>query len=245
MQDVAALCGQLANLLRPEPEHAERPVRLKRDPGTGGAQVRCDPMRVGGADLDPFGGVLGDQLRQRHVREQPPAADDQQMIRGQRHLAHQVAGDQDRAALLGQRPHERPDPQDPLRVEPVDRLIEQQRARIAEQRPGDAQPLRHAQGKAADPPARHRRQPDHLEHLIDPRAGNAVGHGEAEQVVVRRSARVHGRGHRAARRPRAAATPCPGNRARPRSRCPRWADRARGSCAWWSTCRPRSARGTR
>lgn len=50
----------------------------------------------------------------------------------------------------------------------------------------------HAKGEGAGPLARHRRQLDLLEHLIDPRAGDAVGRGEAVQVVVRRTARMHG-----------------------------------------------------
>jgi hypothetical protein len=47
----------------------------------------------------------------------PALADHQQVVGGQGHLAHQVAGDQHGAALGGQRPHEGPDPVDAKVVE--------------------------------------------------------------------------------------------------------------------------------
>ena len=49
-------------------------------------------------------------------------------------LAHQVAGDEHGAALGGERPQQAADPADALRVEAVDRLVEHQHRRVAEQR---------------------------------------------------------------------------------------------------------------
>ena len=62
-----------------------------------------------------------------HVGEQPPAPDDDQVVGRQRHLAHQVRGDEDRAALGGQPAQQRADPVDALGVEAVDRLVEHER----------------------------------------------------------------------------------------------------------------------
>ena len=56
----------------------------------------------------------------------------------------------------GQRAHQRADPADALGVEAVDRLVEQQHRRVAEQRGGDAEPLAHAQRERAGLLARHR-----------------------------------------------------------------------------------------
>ena len=70
-------------------------------------------------------------------------------------LAHQVAGDEHGPALGGERPQQAADPPDALRVEAVDRLVEQQHRRVAEQRAGDAEPLPHAEREAAGPPAGH------------------------------------------------------------------------------------------
>ena len=72
-------------------------------------------------------------------------------------LAHQVAGDEHRPALGRQRRSRPPDPDDALGVEPVDRLVEHQHRRVAEQRRGDAQPLPHAEREAAGPASGDRR----------------------------------------------------------------------------------------
>ena len=49
---------------------------------------------------------LLDELRHRDVRDELAAAHDHQVLGGQRHLAHQVRGDEDRASLRGQALHE-------------------------------------------------------------------------------------------------------------------------------------------
>ena len=82
--------------------------------------------------------------------------------------------------------------QDALGVEPVDRLVEHQHRRVAEQRGGDAEPLAHAEREAlralAAPPSL---RPTSVEHLVDPAGRDAVGLREAQQVVVRAAAAVH------------------------------------------------------
>ena len=117
-----------------------------------------------------------------------PAADDEQVVGGVLELAHQVARDEHRPAFLGERPEEAADPADALRVEPVDGLVEEQHRRVAEERGGDAEPLRHAQREAADPPACGPGQADELEHCVDSSSRDAVARGHPAQVLARGAA---------------------------------------------------------
>src|SRR3989304_4502113 len=69
-------------------------------------------------------------------------------------------------AALGRQPlHELTNPDDALRIETVDRLVEQQHLRIPQQRPRQPQTLRHTQREPAGLLARHLGQPDQPEHL--------------------------------------------------------------------------------
>ena len=92
------------------------------------------------------------------------------MIGGERHLAHEVARDEHGPTLRGQALEQRPHPQDPLGIEAVDGLVEEEHAGIAEQCRRDPEPLGHAQGELPGPLACHRGQSDELEHLVDTRA---------------------------------------------------------------------------
>jgi hypothetical protein len=58
-----------------------------------------------------------------------------------------VRGDEDRLALRGQLGQHPAHPPDALDVEAVDRLVQDHGGRVAEQRGGDAEPLRHAEGE--------------------------------------------------------------------------------------------------
>ena len=80
---------------------------------------------------------------------------------------------------------------DPLGIEPVHRLVEQQRVRIAEERRGDAEALAHAEGELARALARDVVQADEVDQLVDALAADAVRLREREQVVVGRPAGVH------------------------------------------------------
>ena len=87
------------------------------------------------------------------------------------------------------------DPDDALGVQAVDRLVEHQHRRVAEQRRGDAEPLPHAEREAAGPASRaDGRRPDLVEHLVDPPGGEAVAVGQPQQVVAGSPAGVHGSG---------------------------------------------------
>lgn len=56
-----------------------------------------------------------------------PPPDHDQMVRGQLHLTHQVAGEEDRTSLSRQGLHQIADPGDALGVEAVGRLVKDQR----------------------------------------------------------------------------------------------------------------------
>ena len=126
----------------------------------------------------------GEEVFHRGLGDQPAAADDDQPVGGQRHLAHQVTGQQDGAALCGQALQQRADPQHAFGVQAVDRLVEQQDRRVAEQRGGDAQPLGHAEREAAGSPAGRAAQPDQVQHLIHPGWADAVARRQAQQVIA-------------------------------------------------------------
>jgi hypothetical protein len=96
---------------------------------------------------------------------------------GQRHLGDQVAGDEHGPPLGGQRPHQVPDPADPLRVQAVDRLVEDKDGRVAEQGGGEAQPLGHAQGELARLAVGRGSQADELQGLVDPAGRDGVAGG--------------------------------------------------------------------
>jgi hypothetical protein len=101
-----------------------------------------------------------------------------------------VARDQHRAALVGERAEQLADPPDALRVEPVDRLVEEEGAGIAEQRRGDAEALTHPEREPARPPTGDVGEPDHLEHLVDAPAVDAVGLSHPAKVISRTTSRV-------------------------------------------------------
>ncbi|MFC7480429.1 hypothetical protein ACFQX7_10815 [Luedemannella flava] len=69
--------------------------------------------------------LVGHELLDRGVGEQSAARDDDQMIGEQGRLAHEVTGDEHRAPFVRQVAQERAQPADALRVEAVERFVEQ------------------------------------------------------------------------------------------------------------------------
>lgn len=114
------------------------------------------------------------------------------MVCGQRHFAHQVGGDEDRSSLRGQALHKIADPENSLRVQTIDRLVEHQDFRITQQGGGDSQSLPHAERKSFRLLLRHGRQADQVQHFGDALLGDPVRLGQAEKVVVRAATAVHG-----------------------------------------------------
>jgi hypothetical protein len=82
------------------------------DGGAGLAAAGGQLGRLGAADVYRVPGTGPHELVHAGIGDQPALADHQQVVGGQGHLAHQVAGDQHGAALGGQRPHQGPDPVD-------------------------------------------------------------------------------------------------------------------------------------
>ena len=138
----------------------------------------------GGAQRHPVTGCGGDQLGHAGVGDDPAAADDDQVVGGVLQLAHQVAGDQHGPALGGQGLQEAAHPDDALGVHAVERLVEHQHRRVAEQRGGDAEPLPHAEREPAGLAPGRRAQTGLRDHLVDPRGAQALGVGQPEQVVA-------------------------------------------------------------
>ena len=116
-----------------------------------------------GADPHPRAAQAAQHLGDVGVGDQPAAPMTTTRSAIELHLAHQVAGDQDRAALVGEAAQQRPDPAHAVEVEAVDRLVEEQHLRVAEQRGGDAEPLPHAERVALDPSAGRLREA----HLVE------------------------------------------------------------------------------
>jgi hypothetical protein len=178
-----------ADLVGGQPRDGQGAILVRRDLGARPEQ-RGQRFRVGAPDPHGVACRGGDELPHAGVGDQPAPADDDQVLRGQGHLVHQVRGDEHGPALGGQVPEQRPDPADALGVEAVDRLVEDHRVGVAEQRRGDAEPLAHAEGEAAGPPAGHLAQAHRVDHLVHPGAADAAGLGDRQQVVVGAAARV-------------------------------------------------------
>ena len=131
-----------------------------------------------------------DEGADRTAGDHPAASDHDQLVGEQRHLGEQVAGDEHRAPLARERLEELPHPLDPLRVEPVGRLVEDQGVRVAEQRAREAQPLAHAHRERLRLLARDVGEAHQPEHLVDPAGRDPVGRGQHPQVVACLAGRV-------------------------------------------------------
>ena len=188
----------------------------------------------------------GEQVGHRGVRDQPAAADHEQVARGAFQLAHQVAGDEaprgPRRPVRRNRPriHTMPSGSSPL-------TGSSSISTGGSPSSAAAMPSRWRMPRE-NPPTRlrgHAGQADQVEHLVDPALGQAVAVRQPQQVVVRAPAGMHGRrveqradlGQRRRKRPVRPAADRRAARRRPRP--------ARGSAAWWWTCRSRSGRRTR
>ncbi|ELS56589.1 putative Nodulation ABC transporter NodI [Streptomyces viridochromogenes Tue57] len=182
-----------------QPGHPQRavllgqhmPARLGERAGQLLAQLRLGVRRT---DPGEAGGVRRDEVLDAHVGEQLTASDDDQVIGGEGHLAHEVGGDEHGPSLGRQRLHQVPHPEDALGVEAVDRLVEQQHLRVAEQRGGDAEALAHAEREALGALPGHVLETDHAQHLVHPPGRDAGQLGQTQQVVAGRPAAVHGLG---------------------------------------------------
>src|SRR5271165_5669981 len=67
------------------------------------------------------------------------------------------------------------DPENPLGIEPVDRLVEDRYGGVSEERGGDAESLAHAQGQLPGPAVGRVGQADDAKDLVDAAAWDLVG----------------------------------------------------------------------
>ena len=100
-------------------------------------------------------GVRTDEVGHRRIRYQPASPNDHKVVSGLRHLRQQVRGDQNRAPLFSQCAQQLTHPANPFRVKTIDRLIQNEVFRVAQQCGGNAEALAHAEGEPADLFARH------------------------------------------------------------------------------------------
>src|SRR5215470_3032456 len=175
VQPDRVLEGQVPDPVRRQPLRHEDAAGT----GHGGPASRGDEVgqqfRLGRPDPDRLDRVALDELGHAAIGDQPAAADDQQVVGCVLHFRHQVAGYEYGAPLGGERLHEVADPQDPLGVQAVDRFVEHEDGRVAEQRRGDAEPLAHAEREPLGALLGYVGEAHEVKHLADPRAGNAVG----------------------------------------------------------------------
>ena len=158
----------------------------------GPVELRSEPLEFGGADDHDLLRGSRDEVVDARVGDQLAAADHDQVVGGERHLGHEVGGDEDRAALGGEPLEQVAHPVDALGVEAVDGLVEHDGLRVAEQRLGDAEPLAHAERELPAALARHLVQADEVDELRDAALRDPVGLGEREEMVVRRPPGVDG-----------------------------------------------------
>ena len=100
--------------------------------------------------------------------DQPAPVDDDAVVGHVLDLAEQVAGQEDRAAVVGEPPQEGAQRGDPLRVQPVERLVQHQHARVPDQRGRQRQALPHAERVPAHPASRRLGQAELGQQLLGP-----------------------------------------------------------------------------
>ena len=185
--------GEVADLCGLEALDLEQAVPVeRRDRHLGPGEELGEPGRLRRADAHDVPRGLLDEVLGARVRDHAAAADHDQVVGGERHLAHQVRRDEHRPSLGREPLQQVAHPVDALRVEPVDRLVEHHRVRVAEERRGDPEPLAHPERELARALLRDLVEPDEVDQLVDAALRDAVRLGEREQVVVGRAAGVDG-----------------------------------------------------
>ena len=117
---------------------------------------------------------VGDQVGDRALRDDVAVVDDRGDVAGLLDLVEQVRGEQHGAALGDQLADQVAELEDAGRVEPVDRLVEDQQLGVAEQAAGDAEALAHAERVGADLVVGAAAEADALERGVDAPVGALV-----------------------------------------------------------------------
>ena len=147
---------------------------------------RAHPDRALGAGLDEVVDAL--------VPDEPAPADDDEVVGGERHLAHEMAGHQDGSPLGGQRPHQGADPDDALGSSPLTGSSNISTAGS----PSRAAAMPSRWPMPSENPLARRRATDSRPTIsstsFDPPSRDAVALGQAQQMVVGAAPAVHGLG---------------------------------------------------
>ena len=151
MQGEPFLGGDVANLHRRQPTYLEISRFESLDGDVLGEQEPAQLGRLRRSNAYDVSGSRTQELRGARIRNLPPAPDHDQMVGRQRHLAHQVRGNENSTTLRRQPFQQRAHPVNPLRIEPVHRLVEHDRRRVAEQSRRDPKPLPHPQRELPGP----------------------------------------------------------------------------------------------
>src|SRR5699024_1821700 len=131
-------------------------------------------------------------LGKRSIRDEAAPGDDDEVVGRFGHLREQMTGDEDRAPLRRQVAHEMADPRHALRVEPVDRFVEDEDFWVPDERRGDAVAWAPAQGARPEAGAAAVCEPDRGQAMIDSPGPDAVAAGHAEKMAACRLARMAG-----------------------------------------------------
>ena len=162
----------------------ERPVGRRFDVEALTAQGAHQPLRAGAAHQHRASRRARDDLGERTLGHDLAAGDHDHGVGGLRHLGQHVARHQHGSSLCGVPAQVVAQPADALRIETVGGLVEDQDARLAEQRSGEGQPLAHAQRVLAGAPAAGVGEGHGLEHLIGARLGQACRARERAEVIA-------------------------------------------------------------
>ena len=215
---IPARAGEPADLVGGQPGHGQRAVPVVRDRRRRAASGAGRPgaRRVGACGPAPRlrgPGPTNSAMPVSAISRPRPMTIE--VLGGQRHLVHQVRGDEDRPALGGEALQQRADPADALGVEAVHAA---RRGSPLRGRPAapSAMPSRWPM-PSENRPARRRAtaaEADRLDHLVHPRAADPAGAGPAPAGGCTRCGRGGPSAPPAARRPRAAARRAPGRACR-------------------------------
>ena len=167
--------------------------RRDRDLGRMG-EDGLELLRLGRDDAQRTRGVLGHEVGHGGGLQDAALADDDQVVGGEGHLAHQMRAQQYGAALRGIVAAQVAHPFDAFGIQTVDRLVEDQVVRVAQQGGCDGQALAHAQGERASLTGFDGGDAGQVHDLVHTALRDAVGEGDAQQVGVGATALVHGFG---------------------------------------------------
>ena len=177
----AAAIAPISAESRPRTEIAPSSGRF--DLGAVADEVHTEIVLTLGPDVHVGETVLSEDRLDRGIGDDAPTADHDHVVGRLGDLAHQVTRDEHGPSFSGEPAHRRPQPEDPVGIEPVGRLVEHQHAEGRRAGGSDAEPLAHAEREGPDSAAGDVAEPDQVEHSIDPGWGDGVAVGEPEQMV--------------------------------------------------------------